>query len=86
MEIVPTTIQKKQDTGLDQLLIRKAELKQEINHQKIVIASKTQNLFTPTALANYVFHSFSKGMNIVDAVMMGYKVVKSISGLFRKFK
>jgi len=86
MEIVPTTIQKKQDTGLDQLLIRKAELKQEINHQRLLITTKTQNLLTPAALANYVFQSFSKGMNIVDAVMMGYKVVKSIRGLFRKFK
>jgi len=86
MEIVPTTIQKKQDTGLDQLLIRKAELKQEINHQKIVITSKAQNLLSPATLTTYVFQSFSKGMNIVDAVMMGYKVVKSIRGLFSKFK
>jgi len=86
MEIVPTTIQNKKAIGLDLLLTRKAELKQEINQQQLLITAKTKNLFSPTTLTGYVFRSFNKGINIVDAVLMGYKVVKSIRGLFRKFR
>ena len=86
MEIVPTTTAMKKEVGLEILLNRKAELKQQIKDQQILITTKTQDLFTPTSLTNYMFRSFNKGLNIVDAVLMGYKIVKSIRTVWRKFK
>jgi hypothetical protein len=86
MEIVPTTASKKNEVGLEILLNRKAELKQQIKDQQKLISTKTQDLFTPVSLTNYMFHSFNKGLNIIDAVLMGYKIVKSIRTIWRKFK
>jgi len=37
-------------------------------------------------LTNYLFRSFNKGLNVIDAVLMGYKIIKSIRTIFRKFK
>ena len=86
MEIVPTSISTKKAVGLEILLIRKADLKAQIKDQKILITTKTQDLFTPTSLTNYLFRSFNKGLNVIDAVLMGYKIVKSVRTLWRKFK
>jgi len=86
MEIVPTSASKRKDVGLEILLNRKADLKQQIKDQQILITERSQDLFTPTSLTNYLFRSFNKGLNIVDAVLMGYKIIKSIRTLFRKFK
>jgi hypothetical protein len=86
MEIVPTSASKRKDVGLEILLNRKADLKQQIKDQQILITERSQDLFTPTSLTNYLFRSFNKGLNIVDAVLMGYKIIKSIRTIFRKFK
>jgi len=84
MEIVSTS--KKKDNGLEVLLNRKAELKQQIQVQQVVISTRTKNLFTPTSMTTNLFHSFNKGLNVVDAVLVGYKLIKSIRTIFRKFK
>ena len=86
MEIVPTSTSKRKAVGLEILLNRKAELKEQIKDQKVLITVKTQDLFTPTSLTNYMFRSFNKGLNVIDAVLMGYKIVKSVRTLWRKFK
>jgi hypothetical protein len=86
MEIVPVTSKKKSEVGLDLLLSRKAELKKELSYQKKLITSESQTLFSVSYFTNSLFNSFNKGVGFVDAVIMGYKVVKSIRGLFRKFK
>jgi len=86
MEIVPTTSKKKSEIGLDLLLSRKAELKKDLADQKNLISSKSQTLFSVSYFTNSLFSSFNKGVGFVDAVILGYKVVKSIRGLFRKFK
>ena len=86
MEIVPTSAAKRKDVGLEILLNRKAGVKQQIKDQRILITERSQDLFTPTSLTNYLFRSFNKGLNIVDAVLMGYKIIKSIRTIFRKFK
>jgi len=86
MEIVPTSVSKKQEVGLDILLNRKAELKQQIKDQKVLISVKTQDLFTPTSLTNYFFRSFNKGLNVIDGVLMGYKIIKSIRTILHMFK
>ena len=86
MEIVPTSTSKKKDVGLEVLLHRKAELKQQIQDQKILISEKSKNLMTPTSFTNYLFRNFNKGLNVVDAALMGYKIIKSIRNLYRKFR
>jgi len=86
MEIVPTSSRKKKEIGMDLLLTRKADLKQELIEQKLLISSKTQRLLSTSSLTGYLFQSFTKGLNIMDAVMIGYKMFKSIRTLFRKFK
>jgi hypothetical protein len=86
MEIVPVRASKKNEAGMDFLISRKAELKQQIKDQRVLIYGKTQDMFTPTSLTNYLFRSFNKGLNVIDAVLMGYKIVKSIRTLWRKFK
>jgi hypothetical protein len=85
MEIVPTSTSKKKD-GLEILLHRKTELKQQIQDQKILISEKSKNLLTPTSFTNYLFRNFNKGLNVVDAALMGYKIIKSIRNLYRKFR
>ena len=86
MDIVPTTIKKKNEIGLDLLLSRKAELKKELTDQKNLISSKSHTLFSVSYFTNSLFNSFNKGLGFVDAAVMGYKVFKSIRGLIRKFK
>jgi len=86
MEIVPNSASKRKDIGLEILLRRKADIKQQIKDQRILITEKSQDLFTPTSLTNYLFRSFNKGLNVIDAVLMGYKIIKSIRTIFRKFK
>jgi hypothetical protein len=86
MEIVPTSTQKKRDKGLDFLIIRKIELKQEILDQKKQISTRTQNLFTPASYSNNLSGSINKGLSILNAVLLGFKIVKSIKTIFRKFR
>ena len=86
MEIVPTSASDKKEVGLDILINRKAELKQRRKDQKILISTKSQDLFTSTSLTNYLFRSFNKGLNVVDGVLMGYKIIKSIRTIIRKFR
>jgi uncharacterized NAD-dependent epimerase/dehydratase family protein len=85
MEIVPTSLNKKKELGLDFLIIRKTELKQEIVDQKKLISVRTQNLFTPASYTTYLSGSLNKGLNILDAFLLGFKIVKSIKSIFRKF-
>ena len=48
MEIVPTSASKRKDVGLEILLNRKADLKQQIKDQQVIITERSQDLFTPT--------------------------------------
>jgi len=86
MEIVPTSSPEKREKeiSLDALLIRKAELKSQINDQKRQITVSTQNLFTPATFTNYIFRAFTKSLSVVDGVMLGFKIIKSIRGIFKK--
>jgi len=84
MRIVPTTSMKKQQIDLDYLAARKAELKMQIQDQKQQIASSTQNLLSPATFSTYVFKTFSKGLNMVDGVMIGFKIMRTIRGLFKR--
>jgi len=87
MEIVPTTNpKKKQETGLDELLLRKAELQQQIQQQKQLISTSSQRLMSPASISSYIVGSFQKSMNLVDGLLIGYKMVRSFRRLIRRFR
>jgi hypothetical protein len=86
MEIVPTSTSKKKETGLEELMLRKLELKQQIQNQKLLITSSSQKLFSPASMSSYIFGSIKKSLNLVDGFMIGYKIVCSIRRLIRRFR
>lgn len=86
MEIVPTSIPKKKGAALDELMLRKVELKQQIQDQKQLIRSSCQTAFSPTSIISSVFGTFQKSLNLVDGVVIGYKFVRSIRRLIRRFR
>jgi hypothetical protein len=87
MEIVPTTnpAQMKQ-AGLDELQLRKAELRQQIQQQKELISTSSQRLLSPASISSYILGSFQKSLNLVDGLLIGYKMVRSFRRLIRKFR
>ena len=82
MEIVPTSIPKKKQTGLDDLILRKAELKQQIQDQKQLIASSTQ-MFSPVSISTSILGSFTKSLNIVDGILVGFKIFRFFRKIFK---
>ncbi len=86
MEIVPTSTSKKKEVGLEELMLRKAELKQQIQDQQLIVTSSIKKLFSPASLSSYVFGSFQKSLNLVDGFLIGYKIVRSVRKLIRRFR
>lgn len=84
MKLVPTSTPKQQEIDLDALMMRKAELKEQIQDQKQQIASSTQHLFSPASFPTYISRAFSKGLSLVDGVMVGLKVMRTIRSMFRR--
>lgn len=82
MEIVSTTTSSNKEVCFEDLVRRKAELKIQIAEQKAVILNSTQRLTSPTAMASSFFKTFNMGLNMVDGVVMGYKIVRSLKRLF----
>jgi hypothetical protein len=86
MEIVPTSTSTKNQIGLEELILRKTELKQQIQDQKQLIASSTQRLFSPASITSFIFGSFRKNLNIVDSVLIGFKIISTVRKFIRKFR
>ncbi len=84
MEIVPTSTPQKKVNGLDALYLRKIELKDQIQDQKKKIANSSEQLLSPASIASYIFGRFTKGLNMLDGVMIGYKMIRSLRRVFRK--
>ena len=84
MEIVPTSMSPKKVTGLDALIVRKMELKEQIREQKELISESCHKAFSPVYITSYVFHSFTKGLNILDGVVIGYRIARIIRKIFRR--
>jgi len=84
MKIVPTATKKKQRIDLDYLVERKAELKEQIQDQKLQISVSTQHLLSPATFSAYAFKAFTKGLNMVDGVMIGFKIIRTIRGIFKR--
>lgn len=86
MEIVSTSIPTKKEIGLEELILRKAELKQQIKDQELLVTNSARKLFSAATLSSYVFSSFRKKMNLVDGVLIGFKLVRSIRRFIRLFR
>jgi hypothetical protein len=84
MNIVPTSTPKKQQIDLDYLALRKAEIKEQIQEQKQQISVSTQHLLSPATFSGYLFKAFGKGLNMIDGVMIGFKIIRTIRGLFKR--
>lgn len=86
MEIVPASTSKKKEVGLDELILRKAELKQQIQNQKLLITSSSQKLFSPASISSHIFGSVRKSLNLVDGLMIGFKMIRTIRRLIHRFR
>ena len=84
MKIVSTPTAKNREINLDYLATRKVELKEQIENQKQQITVSTQNLLSPATFLTYVVRGFSKGLNVMDGVMIGFKIIRTIRGIFKK--
>lgn len=84
MEIVPTSTPKRKVSGLEELILRKEVLKEQIQTQKEIISTSSRQLLSPASITNSIFHSFTKGLNMVDGVLIGYKIIRSIRRIFRR--
>jgi hypothetical protein len=84
MNIVPTSTPKKQEIDLDFLATRKAEIRDQIQDQRQQIVASTHNLLSPASFSTYIFKGFSKGLNMVDGVIIGFKMMKTIRKFFRR--
>lgn len=86
MEIVPNTNTVKKETGLAELSIRKLALKQQIEQQKGQITASSKRFLAPISFSTVLFQAFGKGISVVDGVLIGYKMVRSIRKIFGKKK
>jgi len=84
MSIVQTPGQQDKPIDLDYLALRKTELKAKIQGQKEQIASSTQNLLSPATFSAYALKTVTKGLNVVDGVLIGYKILRTVRGFFKK--
>jgi hypothetical protein len=84
MKIVPTPAPQKQEIDMEALLLRKAELKQQIQNQKQQVTASVQHLVSPASFSTYIYRAFSKGLSLVDGVMVGFKIMRTIRGIFRR--
>ena len=84
MNIVPVPTPKRQQIDIDYLVERKAELKDQIQHQKQQIAASSQNLLSPATFSAYIFKTFTKGLDLADGVMVGFKMMRIIRRIFKK--
>lgn len=84
MEIVPTKTIENSESGLAGLSIRKLDLKKKIEEQKNIISTTSNNLLAPVSFTSILFQTFGKGVNVVDTILIGYKIVKIFRKIFGK--
>lgn len=87
MDIVPASkTSKKRENGLDVLITRKAELKKQINNQRQLIVVSSQELLSPSSIVSGLFGTFYKSLNMIDGMIVGFKIFRFVRKLFRRFK
>lgn len=86
MEIVPTSNSKHKNIDLEDLINRKAELRQQINEQKQQINVGTKKLLSFETFANYIFGTIQKSFTLADSVLLGMKFMEIFKKIFHKKK
>lgn len=74
---------------LTDINLRRKQLKEQIKQQELVIKSKVDELFTPPENENKAEMYMNRAVaayNAFDGFMTGYKLLKSLSFFFKKFK
>jgi len=84
MKIVTTPTPKRQQVDLDYLATHKAELSDQIHTQQKKIADSAKHLLLPASSSVYFLKAFNNKLNMIDGVLIGYKIVRSIRRVFRK--
>jgi hypothetical protein len=84
MEIVPTSTPNKSGNGLEELIVRKKELKQQIQNQKEIVSVSAKNILSPFSVVSSIFHSVTKSLNILDGVVIGFRIVRKIRKFFHR--
>lgn len=74
---------RKQDP-LEELALRKARLREQIESQKQYISRSGQQLLTPVSIVSYVITLFSRKINIYDGVVFGFKMIQKMKDFFHK--
>lgn len=71
---------------LEDIALRKAQLKADIDKQQAVLVNTTRRLFAPveeaTGFAQSLLGKLNTGMAIFDGVMLGMKLIKRFRRLF----
>lgn len=71
---------------LESIALEKAELQQRMDHAKEVMKATSIHLMTeetPLTHRERIMNSISKGMAVVDGVMLGYKIFRRTRSFFR---
>jgi len=71
---------------LEDIQVRKQEILTEIGLQKDVIVYSAKRMVSPFSPSNSGggFKKMSTGIAIFDGVLVGYKIIKKIRGLFKR--
>lgn len=83
MKLVNNNDKKLQRKDLNYLHLRKVDLQEKIRLQEQQISSSIETAFSPAAFTKYVINFFSKSFNILDSVVIGYKIIRSFRQLFK---
>jgi hypothetical protein len=71
---------------MELLEMRKKALKEEILNQQERLEDVTHQLLSPIQLTSSLFRTFTKGLNIIDALTIGFKTARIIRRMFVKNK
>lgn len=81
------SFKKTKNTGEMELLkMRKKALKEEILIQQVRLEDATHQLLSPIHLTSSLFRTFTKGLNIIDALTIGFKTARILRRVFVRNK
>ncbi len=69
---------------LEDLTKHKSQLKQEMEGQKLQVTLKYKEILSPLTLIISIASTFHKGLNLVNGLQTGLKVVSFIKNIFSK--
>ena len=75
--------------SLEEIRARRVELRQQLNRKEQIIKTKVDALFSPPESGNKAEMYMNRAVaayNAFDGFMTGYKLLKSLSFLFNRFK